>query len=143
VVAVPAVGAILAVAVLVAPAAIARLWTRHIPAMTAIAAGAGSGLPACFCPRTTTSRPAAPSRGDRRGVRALPHRHDDVAHAAPSRPMPGRAALELVPRGCDVRALGVQAVLRRPAFSSRRSATSCSSASSPPVAARSAPPLGT
>jgi ABC-type Mn2+/Zn2+ transport system permease subunit len=46
VVAVPAVGAILAVAVLVAPAAIARLWTHNIPAMTAIAviAGAGSGL---------------------------------------------------------------------------------------------------
>jgi ABC-type Mn2+/Zn2+ transport system permease subunit len=46
VVAVPAVGAILAVAVLVAPAAIARLWTHHIPTMTAIAiaAGAGSGL---------------------------------------------------------------------------------------------------
>jgi ABC-type Mn2+/Zn2+ transport system permease subunit len=46
VVAVPAVGAILAVAVLVAPAAIARLWTRHIPAMTAVAVivGAGSGL---------------------------------------------------------------------------------------------------
>jgi ABC-type Mn2+/Zn2+ transport system permease subunit len=46
VVAVPAVGAILAVAVLVAPAAIARLWTHHIPAMTAVAvvAGAGSGL---------------------------------------------------------------------------------------------------
>jgi ABC-type Mn2+/Zn2+ transport system permease subunit len=46
VVAVPAVGAILAVAVLVAPAAIALLWTRSIPAMTAIAvvAGAGSGL---------------------------------------------------------------------------------------------------
>jgi ABC-type Mn2+/Zn2+ transport system permease subunit len=46
VVAVPAVGAILAVAVLVAPAAIARLWTHDITAMTAIAAavGAGSGL---------------------------------------------------------------------------------------------------
>jgi ABC-type Mn2+/Zn2+ transport system permease subunit len=46
VVAVPAVGAILAVAVLVAPAAIARLWSHHIPAMTVIAvtAGAGSGL---------------------------------------------------------------------------------------------------
>lgn len=46
VVAVPAVGAILAVAVLVAPAAIARLLTHSIPAMTAIAvtAGAGSGL---------------------------------------------------------------------------------------------------
>jgi ABC-type Mn2+/Zn2+ transport system permease subunit len=46
VVAVPAVGAILAVAILVAPAAIARLWTHHIPTMTAIAvtAGAGSGL---------------------------------------------------------------------------------------------------
>lgn len=46
VVAVPAVGAILAVAVLVAPAAIARLWTRRVPTMTAIAvvAGAGSGL---------------------------------------------------------------------------------------------------
>jgi ABC-type Mn2+/Zn2+ transport system permease subunit len=46
VVAVPAVGAILAVAVLVAPAAIARLWTWRVPAMTAIAvaAGAGSGL---------------------------------------------------------------------------------------------------
>jgi ABC-type Mn2+/Zn2+ transport system permease subunit len=46
VVAVPAVGAILAVAVLVAPAAIARLWTHNIPAMTTIAviAGAGSGL---------------------------------------------------------------------------------------------------
>jgi ABC-type Mn2+/Zn2+ transport system permease subunit len=46
VVAVPAVGAILAVAVLVAPAAIARLWTHHITAMTAIAvlAGSGSGL---------------------------------------------------------------------------------------------------
>jgi ABC-type Mn2+/Zn2+ transport system permease subunit len=46
VVAVPAVGAILAVAVLVAPAATARLWTHRIPAMTAIAviAGAGSGL---------------------------------------------------------------------------------------------------
>jgi ABC-type Mn2+/Zn2+ transport system permease subunit len=46
VVAVPAVGAILAVAVLVAPAAIARLWTHSIPAMYAIAvtAGAGSGL---------------------------------------------------------------------------------------------------
>jgi ABC-type Mn2+/Zn2+ transport system permease subunit len=46
VVAVPAVGAILAVAVLVAPAAIARLWAHDIAAMTAIAvvAGAGSGL---------------------------------------------------------------------------------------------------
>jgi len=46
VVAVPAVGAILAVAVLVTPAAIARLWTRRVPAMTAVAvaAGAGSGL---------------------------------------------------------------------------------------------------
>jgi ABC-type Mn2+/Zn2+ transport system permease subunit len=46
VVAVPAVGAILAVAVLVAPAAVARLWTRSVPAMTAIAvvSGAGSGL---------------------------------------------------------------------------------------------------
>jgi ABC-type Mn2+/Zn2+ transport system permease subunit len=46
VVAVPAVGAILAVAVLVAPAAIARLWTDRITATTAIAvaAGAGSGL---------------------------------------------------------------------------------------------------
>jgi ABC-type Mn2+/Zn2+ transport system permease subunit len=46
VVAVPAVGAILAVAVLVAPAAIAHLWTRRIPAMIAIAvvAGACSGL---------------------------------------------------------------------------------------------------
>jgi ABC-type Mn2+/Zn2+ transport system permease subunit len=46
VVAMPAVGAILAVAVLVTPAAIARLWTRNIPAMTAIAvvSGAGSGL---------------------------------------------------------------------------------------------------
>jgi ABC-type Mn2+/Zn2+ transport system permease subunit len=46
VVAVPAVGAILAVAILVAPAAVARLWTRHIPLMTAIAVvtGAGSGL---------------------------------------------------------------------------------------------------
>ncbi|WP_433174927.1 metal ABC transporter permease [Actinoallomurus sp. CA-150999] len=46
VVAVPAVGAILAVAVLVAPAAIARLWTHDIRMMTAIAvaAGAGSGL---------------------------------------------------------------------------------------------------
>jgi ABC-type Mn2+/Zn2+ transport system permease subunit len=46
VVAVPAVGAILAVAVLVAPAAIARLWTHDITAMTAIAvaAGAGSGV---------------------------------------------------------------------------------------------------
>ncbi|MGH3373988.1 MAG: metal ABC transporter permease, partial [Actinoallomurus sp.] len=37
VVAVPAVGAILAVAVLVAPAAIAQLWTRRVPAMTAVA----------------------------------------------------------------------------------------------------------
>lgn len=46
VVAMPAVGAILAVAVLVAPAAIARLWANNILAMTAIAvaAGAGSGL---------------------------------------------------------------------------------------------------
>jgi ABC-type Mn2+/Zn2+ transport system permease subunit len=46
VVAMPAVGAILAVAVLVTPAATARLWTRNIPAMTALAAatGAGSGL---------------------------------------------------------------------------------------------------
>jgi ABC-type Mn2+/Zn2+ transport system permease subunit len=46
VVAVPAVGAILSVAVLVAPAAIARLWTQGIIAMTAIAvaAGAGSGV---------------------------------------------------------------------------------------------------
>jgi ABC-type Mn2+/Zn2+ transport system permease subunit len=43
VVAVPAVGAILAVAVLVAPAAIARLWTHDIPAMTTVA-GDGSGL---------------------------------------------------------------------------------------------------
>jgi ABC-type Mn2+/Zn2+ transport system permease subunit len=44
--AVPAVGAILAVAVLVAPAAIARLWTHRITAMSiiAVAAGAGSGL---------------------------------------------------------------------------------------------------
>lgn len=46
VVAVPAVGAILAVALLVAPAAIARLWARGITAMTviAVATGAGSGL---------------------------------------------------------------------------------------------------
>ncbi|MCO5968291.1 metal ABC transporter permease [Actinoallomurus soli] len=46
IVAVPAVGAILAVAVLVAPAAIARLWTHNVTAMTAIAvaAGIGSGL---------------------------------------------------------------------------------------------------
>jgi ABC-type Mn2+/Zn2+ transport system permease subunit len=46
IVAVPAVGAILAVAVLVAPAAIARLWAHGIPAMTAVAvtASAGSGL---------------------------------------------------------------------------------------------------
>ncbi|TDB81735.1 metal ABC transporter permease [Actinomadura sp. KC216] len=46
VVAVPAAGAILSVAVLVGPAAIARLWTHNIPAMTAIAvvAGASSGL---------------------------------------------------------------------------------------------------
>ncbi|GAA4605430.1 metal ABC transporter permease [Actinoallomurus liliacearum] len=46
IIAVPAVGAILAVTVLVAPAAIARLWTHHITVMTAIAvaAGAGSGL---------------------------------------------------------------------------------------------------
>jgi ABC-type Mn2+/Zn2+ transport system permease subunit len=46
VVAVPAVGAILAVAILVAPAAVARLWTQRIPLMTAIAVvtGAGSGL---------------------------------------------------------------------------------------------------
>jgi ABC-type Mn2+/Zn2+ transport system permease subunit len=46
IVAVPAVGAILAVAVLVAPAAIARLWARDIPTMTAVAVavGAGSGL---------------------------------------------------------------------------------------------------
>ncbi|MEV5703632.1 metal ABC transporter permease [Actinoallomurus sp. NPDC052274] len=46
VVAVPAVGAILAVAVLVAPAAIARLWTHDVTAMTAIAvtSGIGSGL---------------------------------------------------------------------------------------------------
>ncbi|GAA2400845.1 metal ABC transporter permease [Actinomadura vinacea] len=46
VVAVPAVGAILSVAVLVGPAAIARLWTHNIPAMTviAVAAGALSGL---------------------------------------------------------------------------------------------------
>ncbi|MEU6750019.1 metal ABC transporter permease [Spirillospora sp. NPDC046719] len=46
VVAVPAVGAILAVAVLVGPAAIARLWTHNVTAMTAIAvaAGMGSGL---------------------------------------------------------------------------------------------------
>jgi ABC-type Mn2+/Zn2+ transport system permease subunit len=43
VVAVPAVGAILAVAVLVAPAVIARLWTNHITAMTAIAVAVGSG----------------------------------------------------------------------------------------------------
>ncbi|MFI0405635.1 metal ABC transporter permease [Actinomadura sp. 3N508] len=46
VVSVPAAGAILSVAVLVGPAAIARLWTHNIPAMTAIAvtAGASSGL---------------------------------------------------------------------------------------------------
>ncbi|TYB48885.1 metal ABC transporter permease [Actinomadura chibensis] len=46
VVAVPAAGAILSVAVLVGPAAVARLWTHNIPAMTAIAvaAGAASGL---------------------------------------------------------------------------------------------------
>lgn len=46
VVAVPAVGVILAVAILVAPAAIARLWTRHVAGMTAIGvvAGAASGL---------------------------------------------------------------------------------------------------
>jgi ABC-type Mn2+/Zn2+ transport system permease subunit len=46
VVAVPAVGVILAVAILVAPAAIARLWTRRIAAMTfvGVAAGAASGL---------------------------------------------------------------------------------------------------
>jgi ABC-type Mn2+/Zn2+ transport system permease subunit len=37
VVAVPAVGAIMAVAVLVAPAAIARLWSHDIPAMTTVA----------------------------------------------------------------------------------------------------------
>lgn len=43
VIAVPAVGAILAVAILVAPAAIARLWTHRIAAMTAIAVAAGSG----------------------------------------------------------------------------------------------------
>jgi ABC-type Mn2+/Zn2+ transport system permease subunit len=46
IVAVPAVGVILAVAILVAPAAIARLWTDRIAAMTAIgvAAGAACGL---------------------------------------------------------------------------------------------------
>jgi ABC-type Mn2+/Zn2+ transport system permease subunit len=46
VVAVPAVGAILAVAILVTPAAIARLWTDRVTAMVAIAvvAGSGSGL---------------------------------------------------------------------------------------------------
>ncbi len=46
VVAVPAVGAILAVTILVAPAATARLWTHRIPAITAIAVltGAASGL---------------------------------------------------------------------------------------------------
>jgi ABC-type Mn2+/Zn2+ transport system permease subunit len=43
VVAVPAVGAILAVAILVAPAATARLWSRRIPVMTAVAAGTGAG----------------------------------------------------------------------------------------------------
>jgi ABC-type Mn2+/Zn2+ transport system permease subunit len=45
-VSVPAVGAILAVAVLVAPAAIARLWTHHVPTMTLLAAlvGAGCGV---------------------------------------------------------------------------------------------------
>lgn len=42
VVAVPAVGAILAVAVLVAPAATARLWTHNIPTMTAIAVATGT-----------------------------------------------------------------------------------------------------
>ncbi|MFB9832936.1 metal ABC transporter permease [Actinoallomurus acaciae] len=46
VVAVPAVGAILAVTILVAPAATARLWTQRIPAITAVAVltGAASGL---------------------------------------------------------------------------------------------------
>jgi ABC-type Mn2+/Zn2+ transport system permease subunit len=46
VVAVPAVGVILAVAILVAPAAIARLWTRHVATMTiiGIAAGAAAGM---------------------------------------------------------------------------------------------------
>ncbi|GLY79581.1 metal ABC transporter permease [Actinoallomurus iriomotensis] len=43
IVAVPAVGAILAVAVLVAPAAIARLWARDIPMMTAVAVATGAG----------------------------------------------------------------------------------------------------
>ena len=43
VVAVPAVGAILAVAVLVAPAAIARLWTHNIVAMTVLAVLAAVG----------------------------------------------------------------------------------------------------
>ncbi len=46
VVAMPAVGAILAVAVLVGPAAVARLWSDRIPVMTAVAVitGAGGGL---------------------------------------------------------------------------------------------------
>jgi manganese/iron transport system permease protein len=46
VVAVPAVGVILAVAILVAPAAIARLWTRHLAAMTVVGVvvGATGGL---------------------------------------------------------------------------------------------------
>jgi ABC-type Mn2+/Zn2+ transport system permease subunit len=42
VVAVPAVGAILAVTILVAPAATARLWTHRIPAITAVAVLTGS-----------------------------------------------------------------------------------------------------
>ena len=46
VVAMPAAGAILSVAVLVAPAAIARLWSDRVPVMTAVAVvtGTGSGL---------------------------------------------------------------------------------------------------
>lgn len=43
VVAMPAVGAILAVALLVAPAAIARLWSDRIGVMTVIAAASGAG----------------------------------------------------------------------------------------------------
>lgn len=42
VVAVPAVGTILAVAILVAPAATAGLWTRRLPVMTVIAVAVGS-----------------------------------------------------------------------------------------------------
>lgn len=77
-VAVPAVGAILAVAVLVAPAAIARLWTRDIPAMTAVAVAVGSRL--------------------RTGRRAHLHPLRRRRRMAPSPSSPGRCSPSRSPR---------------------------------------------